>query len=247
VAVPLPWCGTLKKSTRCPSPMPPASSDGSTSSSTSPVSRNRRCPKCTSKTSEESLIALPTDGAFCGSEPRGGHSTAMVMPSSVTSSPAASTDDRRPARPSSRRYAASPGPLPSIPFSATVPTAYRSSSSARPATWSSCGWVSTTRSMRRSHAGMRWSSWARRRSGSGPESSSIRPPRGPSSRIASPCPTSRTLIRRRPSGRAAATTSVTTRTAPAAPTPTAMTRRLIGRGAPAAAGLGRVRSFAGAG
>ena len=72
-----------------------------------------------------------------------------------------------------------------------------------------------TASMRRSHGGIRLSRATRRRSGSGPPSIRRRPPREPSTRIASPCPTSRTETRATPAGRAAttapATASATTR------------------------------------
>ena len=87
------------------------------------------------------------------------------------------------------------GPARACPGSTTRATRYRSSSRAMPATWSSCGWVRTRRSIRRSHGGTWASSATRRRSGSGPPSMSIRAPRSPSTRIASPCPTSRTVIR----------------------------------------------------
>ena len=60
-------------------------------------------------------------------------------------------------------------------------------------------------SIRRSHGGSRRSSSTSRRSGSGPPSMSIRPPRPPSTRIESPWPTSRTVIRVVPSARWAAT------------------------------------------
>ena len=50
-------------------------------------------------------------------------------------------------------------------------------------------------SSRRSHGGIRESSASRTRSGSGPPSTSIRAPVRVSSRIASPCPTSRTVSR----------------------------------------------------
>ena len=57
----------------------------------------------------------------------------------------------------------------------------------------------------------------RSRSGSGPPSTSIRPPRPPSTRIASPCPTSRTVIFVDPSGRwATASPTATSETASAA-------------------------------
>ena len=101
-------------------------------------------------------------------------------------------------------HAAYPGPGPSIPGSNTRPTRYRSSSRASPATWSSCGCDRTTASIRRSHGGIRRSSSTSSRSGSGPPSMSRRPPREPSTRIASPCPTSRTRHRgrrRRPARR----------------------------------------------
>ena len=79
-------------------------------------------------------------------------------------------------------------------------------SSARPATWSSWGWLSTTRSRRRSQGGSRASSTVSSRSGSGPPSTSMREPRGPSTRIASPWPTSSTVtVRRGAPGRATAT------------------------------------------
>ena len=61
-------------------------------------------------------------------------------------------------------------------------------------------------SIRRSHGGSRPSSATSSRSGSGPPSTSIRPPRPPSTRIASPCPTSRTVIRVVPSARCATAT-----------------------------------------
>ena len=48
-----------------------------------------------------------------------------------------------------------PGPDPCIPGSNTRPTRYRSSTRTSPATWSSCGCVSTTMSMRRSQGGTR--------------------------------------------------------------------------------------------
>jgi len=57
-----------------------------------------------------------------------------------------------------------------------------------------------TTSRRRSHGGSRASSAPTSRSGSGPPSTSSREPRGPSTRIASPCPTSSATIRNRPSG-----------------------------------------------
>ena len=60
--------------------------------------------------------------------------------------------------------------------------------------------------MRRSHGGIRASRATSSRSGSGPPSMSSRPPREPSTRIASPCPTSRTETRGDP-GRAAPTTT----------------------------------------
>ena len=69
---------------------------------------------------------------------------------------------------------------------------------ASPATWSSWGCVRTTRSRRRSQAGTCRSSTVSSRSGSGPLSSRMRPPRGPSTRMASPWPTSSTVTVRRP-------------------------------------------------
>ena len=63
--------------------------------------------------------------------------------------------------------------------------------------------------MRRSHGGMRRSSATSKRSGSGPPSISSRPPREPSTRIASPCPTSRIDTRGDEAGRAATTLPAT--------------------------------------
>lgn len=56
-------------------------------------------------------------------------------------------------------------------------------------------------SIRRSHGGSRSSSAIRSRDGSGPPSTTSRPPRPPSTRIPSPCPTSSTTTRASPSGR----------------------------------------------
>ena len=62
--------------------------------------------------------------------------------------------------------------------------------------------------MRRSHGGSRSSSATSSRSASGPPSTRRRPPREPSTRIASPCPTSRTVTRATVEGRLAATAPV---------------------------------------
>jgi hypothetical protein len=85
VAVPLPWWATLRTSSRCPPfrAIPAASSCGSISSSTSPMSSIRRSPKRTSNTMEVSLIALPWLGDREGTVPRIGHRTSRVAPSNA--------------------------------------------------------------------------------------------------------------------------------------------------------------------
>ena len=205
-AVRLPWWAILSRSTRPRR----ASNSGSTSSSTSPVSRNRRPATEPSRTIDTLLIPVPVSGGSRGTEPGIGHSTSSTMSSTDRRSPAASRPPGvgRPA--SSAAHAAYPGPGPSIPGSNVRPTRYRSSSMASPATWSSCGCDRTTASSRRSHGGIRRSSSTSSRSGSGPPSMSRRPPREPSTRIASPCPTSRTVTVGRPEGRSTTTAAVRT-------------------------------------
>ncbi len=153
-------------------------------------------------------MPVPVSAGSNGTAPGSGHSTVRRASSTVSRSPV----PRRPYGtfpPASRSsHAAYPGPGPRIPGSSTRPMRYRSSSSASPATWSSCGCVRTSASRRRSHGGSRSSRATSSRSGSGPPSISKRPPREPSTRIASPWPTSSTTIVVRPSGRCTTTRPV---------------------------------------
>jgi hypothetical protein len=85
-------------------------------------------------------------------------------------------------------------------------------------------------SMRRSQGGSRSSRARTSRPGSGPPSTTIRPPRPPSTRIPSPCPTSRTTTWTAPSGRWN-TASASPMVAPTSATPPTRTARDV-RGAP---------------
>lgn len=123
VALPDPWWATLSTSSgRSSPPMPIASSRGSTSSSMSPVSSIRRSPKRRSSTTEVSLTRLPSEGDRSGTSRLMGHSTSARMPSKDSRSPAARWPVARPIVDSRSRNAASPGPDPSIPFSAMPET-----------------------------------------------------------------------------------------------------------------------------
>ena len=95
-----------------------------------------------------------------------------------------------------------------------------------------------TASIRRSHGGIRRSRTTSRRSGSGPPSMSRRPPREPSTRMASPWPTSRMEIRAIPAGRAITTEPVTARLRSSAATLARRSRRFA-RDVPGAAPAGR--------
>ena len=180
VAVRLPWCATLSRSTRG---RPRASRAGSMPSSTSPIEQEpppvrlaeqhdrdvvdprSRCPAARPGPSR----VRPEDRA---SRPRRARSRAPVA--SMPRAAAPSRSSRVPRRPAGAR-AAHAGLVDA------ARRAYRSRIRARPATWSSCGWVRTTRSSRRSQGGIRSSSATSSRSGSGPPSTSIRAPR-PASR-----------------------------------------------------------------
>ncbi len=191
VAVALPWWATLSTSSRG---RPRASSSGSTPSSTSPVSRNRRPFASPRSTIDTLLIPVPLSGGSSGTVPGSGQSTDRATSPSRIAAPVARIPRGGPSW-SLASQAAQPGPGPRIPGSYTRRTAYRSRIRASPATWSSCGCVRTTTSSRRSHGGIRSSRATSTRSGSGPPSTSIRAPVRVSSRIASPCPTSRTVSR----------------------------------------------------
>jgi hypothetical protein len=214
VAVRLPWWATLSRSRRG---SPACSRRGSISSSTSPASRKRYRPTVPSSTIDTLLIPVPPSGGSMGTSPGSGHRTVIAISSTARRSPAARPERSGESGRASRcSHAAYPGPGPRVPGSNTRRTRYRSSSRARPATWSSCGWDSTTASRRRSHGGSRRSSATSRRVASGPPSTRTRPPCEPSIRMASPWPTSSTVIRATPEGRAA-TTAPVTRTATASP------------------------------
>lgn len=193
-----PWWATFRRST---DGIPRASNSGSTPCSTSPISRNRWGPTSPSSTIETLLIDVPPSGGRSGTRFGSGQRTRSRIESRVRRSPVDSRPCGGPPFASTLLQASYPGPGPTIPGSYTRPTRYRWSSRARPATWSSCGWLSTRMSMRRSHGGRRSSSAIRSREGSGPPSTTSRPPRPPSTRIPSPCPTSSTTTRASPSGR----------------------------------------------
>ena len=117
VAVRLPWCATLRRSTRG---SPAAISSGSTPSSTSPIKRNLRVPISPSRTTDTLLIAVPPSGGSTGTRPRNGQRTRIETSSTRRRSPAAIPVRCGP-RPldRSRNHAAYPGPRPIIPGSST--------------------------------------------------------------------------------------------------------------------------------
>ena len=152
---------------------------GSTSSSTSPVSRTRRPSTSPSRTIETSLIPRPESGGSRGTVRGSGQSTSNRMSSTASRSPvtsvprprrAGAVERRRPRAVARARVRASRARRPARRDTARA-------AARGPRRGPRAGWVRTRTSSRRSHGGSRRSSSTRSRSGSGPPSTSIRPPR----------------------------------------------------------------------
>ena len=191
VAVRLPWWATLSRST-CGRPS--ARSDGSMPSSTSPISRNRRRPDLAEQDDRDVVDAGAAIGRRrAGTWPRIGHRTRRSI--SSTSAGRRRRGRAAPARPAApsvaqpRRVAGTRAAHPRLEDAADAVALEQQGEP---------GDVVLVRVAqddgvdpavpRRDPRGRAPTS---RRSGSGPPSMSSRPPREPSTRIASPCPTSR--------------------------------------------------------
>ena len=114
-AVALPWWATFRMST---GGRPRLASSGSTSSSTSPVSRNRRPATSPSSTTETSLMPRPASGGSSGTRPGSGQRTRSRIPSRPIDAPVASSPcGGAPGRSRSLANARYPGPGPRMPVS----------------------------------------------------------------------------------------------------------------------------------
>ena len=151
--------------------VPRPRSDGSMASSTSPASRNRYVADRPEQHDRDVVDArCRRRAARVGTCPRIGpqHPEGDLVDRQRVAG--RETEPDRCARTGQRGAATrrSPDPGPRIPGSKTRPTRYRVSSRARPATWSSCGWLRITASIRRSHGGIRSSRTTRSRVRIGP-------------------------------------------------------------------------------
>ena len=164
VAVRLPWWATLRRSTRG---RPRASSAGSIA--LLDVAGEQEPPPV--RLAEEHDRDVVDPRSPCPAAPAGPCPDRATAPASRPRRAAAarrSRGRRAAARRGARRpRPPSPGRVRACRARTRARRAYRSRIRARPATWSSCGWVSTTTSSRRSHGGIRSSSATRTRFGIG--------------------------------------------------------------------------------